>query len=71
MTGEILRRDFGEVLDVSPAAAGAKVRAARVGDGLRRRRPGHELLGYPRDVALDRRLERLGYSSGGAGSGTT
>ncbi|MET0801397.1 MAG: phage major capsid protein [Actinomycetota bacterium] len=71
LMSEILRRDFGEVLYVSPAAAGAKVRAARVGDGLRRRRPGRELLGYPRDVALDRRLERLGYSSGGAGSGST
>jgi hypothetical protein len=60
MPGELIRRDFGEVLYVSPAPAprGARGRAraaAGLQDPERRRRD----LGYPRDHALDERLRRL------------
>jgi hypothetical protein len=57
---EILRRDFGEVLYVSPAvpARGARAGERPADEPLAGRR--WHRLGYPRDVVLDDRLRRLG-----------
>jgi hypothetical protein len=54
----ILRRELGEVLEVSPAAGGA--RGARVGRRARYRLDGRPELTVPRDLELDERLRRLG-----------
>jgi hypothetical protein len=56
----ILRRELGEVLEVSPAIG---ARGARVGGrtGYRGRRLE---LSVPRDLVIDERLRRLGISVG-------
>jgi hypothetical protein len=61
--GQILHRDFGEVLDVSPAPkrnALGRVSARSVRPPARVRASRREVW-MLRDADLDERLERLGY----------
>jgi hypothetical protein len=54
----ILRRELGEVLEVSPAPVDRGARPRGGSAPVRRR--GRRELGHPRDEALDARLRRLG-----------
>ena len=57
--GQILHRDLGQILSVSPAPTGARARADQAGGRLSRRLELARRAGYPRDEALDERLRQI------------